>query len=96
MARLHRRTAPRAVVELPEGHPSRGEGVEMRRPDLAAHAAEIGEPHVVGQDEDDVRPLGRVGHGCDSSQEDGEEMCELRSHDDTFPAGRALMAADGD
>ena len=43
------------VVELREAQPVRRQPVEVRRLDLAAVAAEVGEAHVVVEDQDDVR-----------------------------------------
>jgi hypothetical protein len=43
------------VVELGEAQAASGEFVEVGRFDLAAVAAEVGEAHVVGHDEEEVR-----------------------------------------
>jgi hypothetical protein len=53
------------VVELREAQPFRGQAVEIRRLDLAAVAADIGETHVIDENKQDVRPcrFGRRGRG---------------------------------
>ena len=51
-----------AVVELAEPQAVLREGVERRRGDLPAVAAEVGVPEVVGEDEQHVRFRGRFGH----------------------------------
>ncbi len=56
------RTAPGRVVELAEPQPARSQPVEVRRVDLSTVAPEIGEPHVVGEDHEDIGP-GRAGFG---------------------------------
>ena len=50
--------APSAVIELGEAHASLGKGVEVRGVDFAAMVTEVGKPHVVHHDEDDVGALG--------------------------------------
>ena len=50
--------ALRGVVELGEAEAPRGKAIEMRRGDLAAVATEVGIPHVVGENENDVRTRG--------------------------------------
>jgi len=51
-----RRAAARGVIELREAQAVRRERVEIRRRNLAAVAAEVGEAHVIHEDDDDVRP----------------------------------------
>ena len=64
-----RRPAAGGVVELREAHPLPGERVQVRRGDLAAVARRVGEAHVVGEDEQDIRPVGAHGHGQDRKHE---------------------------
>ena len=52
--------AARVGVEVREAHALPGQRVEVRRLDLAAEHAHVGEAHVVAEDDDDVRPAGRV------------------------------------
>ena len=47
------------IVKLGEAHSVGGEGVEIGGFDLAAVATDVGVAHVVGHDDDDVRPFGR-------------------------------------
>ena len=47
-------TAPGAVVHLREAYAVLRHCVEVRRPDLRSVAADIGEPHIIDQDDDDV------------------------------------------
>src|SRR5437868_3665439 len=56
--RSPRRAAARVVVELAEAHAALRERINVRRVNLTAVASEIGEAHVVGDDEDDVRTSG--------------------------------------
>ena len=53
------RAAAGRVVELREPQAAGGQPVEVRRVDLAAVAADVREAHVVGEDDDDVRPAAR-------------------------------------
>ena len=50
--------ALRGVVELSEAEAPRGKAIEVRRCDLAAVATEVGVPHVVGENQNDVRTRG--------------------------------------
>lgn len=52
------RTADRAIVKLREAHTFRRQLVDRWRSNLAAVAAEIGKAHVIGHDDDDIRPAG--------------------------------------
>ena len=47
---------------LGEAHALRREAIEIGRVDLPAHAVGIGVAHVVGEDDDNVRPGRRPGH----------------------------------
>ncbi len=53
-----RRTAARAVVHLAEPRAAGGQAVDVRRADLGSVVSRIREPHVVGQDQHDVRTAG--------------------------------------
>src|SRR5699024_5804599 len=55
--RCPRGAAPRRVVELGQGSSPGCEAVDLGGLDLAAEASDIGEAHVVGEDEDDIRPV---------------------------------------
>ena len=48
--------APRAVIELRHPHAFGGDSIDVGRRDLAAEAADVAVAHVVGEDQDDVRP----------------------------------------
>ena len=50
-----RRAAARSVVELREAYAAACQAIEIRGPDLTAVAADVGEPHVVDENQDDVR-----------------------------------------
>ena len=50
--------ATRVRVEVCEAHAFPGQVVEVRRLDLAAERAQVGEAEVVAEDDDDVRSLG--------------------------------------
>ncbi len=54
--RRPRRPAAGRVVELREAQAVLCQGVEIRRGDLAAVAAGVGEAHVVGEEDQDIRP----------------------------------------
>jgi hypothetical protein len=58
--RRSRGTATSRVVHLRVAQAARGERVDVRCADLAAVATEVGEPHVVGEDHDEVRCLCHV------------------------------------
>ncbi len=58
-----RRPAAGGVVHLREAQAAGGQPIEVGRGDLAAVAADVGEAHVVGQDEHDVGRRGRAGFG---------------------------------
>ena len=71
-------TAAGGVVELGEAEAAGGEGVEGGGADFATVAAEVGESHVVGENDDEVgRSVGGGGNGegVDGQQEGGEEEC---------------------
>jgi hypothetical protein len=59
--------AARGVVKLREAQAALREGVEVRRRNFGAVATEVGEAHIVGEDDDDVgaggRWRGRAGGG---------------------------------
>ena len=54
--RRARGTASRRVVELGEAHAAPGERIQIRRRNLAAVTADVREPHVVRENDDDVGP----------------------------------------
>ena len=70
--RRARRPAARGVVKLCEPHAALGERVELRRRDVAAVTTRVGETHVVGQNEENVRALVRSGGGRGESGEEKE------------------------
>src|SRR5690606_2113946 len=86
--RRPRRAAAPGVVKLREAKAVLRESIEGRRPDLAAVAAEVGEAHVVREDDDDVGTLigGRLRLGeqrnVGGEEEEGEkeEAREASSH----------------
>ena len=59
------RSAPGAaacgVIELGEADSVGGEGIEVRGGDFATETTEIGEAHIVGEDDDDIGAGGRLG-----------------------------------
>ncbi len=71
------------VVELGEAETVFGQLVEVRGVDFAAEATEVGESHVVGQDDDDVGAV--VGVGQDSKVEEEQEGEEC------FHGGQGLV-----
>ena len=87
------RAAAGGVVELGEPEPAGGERVQVRRADLAAVAAEVGEAHVVGQDDDDVGP--RRGIGGRRGGRRGHHEEEGKGHDGAegmgTPGGRSSV-----
>ena len=48
-------------------------GVKVRGGDFPAVAAEVGEPHVIGHDEEDIRSLGGESGEGDKQSDNGEE-----------------------
>ena len=66
--------ASSAVVELGEAYASLGEGVEVRGMDLTAMVAEVGKPHVVHHDKDDIRSLGSFNAVQKENWDQGEEQ----------------------
>ena len=58
------RAAAARVVELSEAQSLRCQRVQVRRRDLAPVASDVGEAHVIGHDDDDVRAL--AGDGLDA------------------------------
>ena len=50
-------TTSRGVVHLSEPDARLGQRVDVRCIDLAAVAADVGIPHIIGEDENDVRPF---------------------------------------
>ena len=48
-------------MELREQHAACGQGIDSRRLDVAAVCAEIRVAEIIGNDQEDVRPAGRVG-----------------------------------
>jgi hypothetical protein len=82
-----RRATARGVVELREAEAVGGECVECGRVDLAAVAAEIGEAHVVGEDDDDVGLLGRGrgsgGQGSDQREKETDHVTLTSRIDDS-------------
>ena len=55
-----RGTAASGVIEVREPETADGQRIKIRRGNLAAEAADIGIAHIVGEDDDDVGPLGSV------------------------------------
>ena len=55
------RATSSAVVELGKTHAPLGQSVEVRGVDFTAMVTEVGEPHVVHHDENDVGALGGDG-----------------------------------
>ena len=80
--------AARGVVKLREAQAALREGVEVRRRNFGAVGAEVGEAHVVGEDDDDVgaggRWRGRAGGGRRSDGgregEEGDGAGDERAH----------------
>jgi len=54
-------TAPRGVVQLREPHAAAGQGVDVRRTDLSAVAAQIRVPQIIGKNDQYIR-LGFLGN----------------------------------
>ena len=84
--------ALRRVVELGEAQAARGEFVEVGRFDLAAVATEVGEAHVVGHDEEEIRlpRKGRVQE--DECRKEGEKELHVKPKwDCTVNAGKHGM-----
>jgi hypothetical protein len=69
------------VIELCEAKSVMGQLVKVRGIDFAAEATEIGESHVIGQDNDDVRT--RISP-CEKSREKESERFEEMFHDYNF------------
>ena len=65
--------AASGVIELGEAHAVVGEAVEVRRGDLAAVAAEVGEAQVVGEDQHDIGSRRRGGEGRQGGENQGEQ-----------------------
>ena len=65
------RPAARGVVKSRETQAVFSECIQTRRHDFPAVTAEIGIAHIIGEDEQDIRP-GRGRHGRNASQEKGE------------------------
>jgi hypothetical protein len=51
-----RRTAAGSVIELREAQSASRQAVQVRRPYLSAIAADVGEAHIIREDQDNVRP----------------------------------------
>jgi hypothetical protein len=60
-------------VEVREAHAFLRQRVEARRLDFAAEHAHVGEPHVIGKDDDDIRPLPLRLHWSNRGEQGGEE-----------------------
>ena len=60
--------ATRVRVEVREAHAILRQRVEIRRPDLTAERAHVGKPHVISQDNDNIRFAGCVGGGADGGR----------------------------
>jgi hypothetical protein len=58
-------------VEVCEAHAVVCQRVEVRRLDLAAERAHVGEPQVIAKDDDNIRSAGRVGGGADGRRDEG-------------------------
>ena len=55
------RAASADVVELRESQPAGREGIQVRRVDLAAIAADVAETDIIGEQDDDVRSIRCIG-----------------------------------
>ena len=62
--RCPRRGAARICIEVCKAHALAGEGIQIGRPDFAAESAHVGIPHVIAEDDDDVRSAGAVSGRC--------------------------------
>jgi hypothetical protein len=71
-----RGAAAGGVVELSEAEAAGGEGVEMRRADFAAVAAQLGVAEIVGQDQNHVGFFGGAerGRSCPHREQKGTEQ----------------------
>lgn len=75
-------------VEVREAHAVVRQRVEVRCPDLTAVGPQVGESHVVTEDDDDIRPFGRVCGGRErgrSDHDDDAEHDQRSGHDAQFP-----------
>ena len=80
--RRARRAAACRVIELREPQPIRGERIQRRRPNLAAVAAKVGEAHVIGEDDEDVRPDRRAENGAGGETEQAANGEKSQKHGD--------------
>ena len=76
--RRPRRRALRVVVELAKAKSFLGQSIDVRRFDFAAVAAEIGPPHVVTEDEDDIGAVVRAYLRRNGNDDDPEEATAER------------------
>ena len=85
-----RGAAAGGVVALGEPQAVCRQGIEVRRGDLAAVAAQVGEAHVIDQDHDDVRPRRRCRPGGRASRGGGADRRKAHETEDhaTRSAGR--------
>ena len=74
--RRPRGAAPRRVISLREANTPSGEPVEIRRRNLAAVRADVGEAQVVDQHDDDVGPIVRDGRQRGAEAPDQERRAE--------------------
>lgn len=74
-----RRAASGGIVKLREPHTVLGEFIQVRGGDFTAVTAEVGEAHVVAEDDDHVRPFsdpfGEHGSAGGGERREGEKAC---------------------
>jgi len=58
-----RRTTPSRVVELRKAQPISGESIQIRRGNFTAISSDVSKAHIVGQNNEEIRPV-RVGCEC--------------------------------
>jgi hypothetical protein len=68
--------AARVSIKGGEAYAVLRQRVEVRRLDLAAERAHVGEPHVIAEDDDDVRPAWCVRRGCDRDRSERREHAD--------------------
>jgi len=91
--RRARRAAPREVRELCEPDAPFGQSVEVRRRDLRAVASEIGESHVIGQDQNNFRPPRLRPQGPANRSRNGRGQCAPQQLPSLYTA-RSFFAPD--
>ena len=71
-----RRAVGAGDVAVSEAHARSGEGVEVRGGDVfAAVEADVGIPHVIADDDEDVRPFGGGRGYCEQAEQGTEHGC---------------------